>query len=72
MSGRDIARIVLAAILQFDLACGLIVQLQNIWIVVDLVGKGEVVLMALELDCESHFEGGICAADIACSTLHTA
>src|SRR5258708_38997529 len=72
MPGRDIARIVLAAILQFDLACGLTVQLLNVGIVVDQVGKGEFISMALKLDRKPHFEGGICPADIASRTAHTA
>src|SRR5258708_960005 len=72
MPGRDIARIVLAAILQFDLACGLTVQFQNVGIVVDQVGKGEFISMALKLDRKPHFEGGICPADIPSRTAHPA
>src|SRR5713226_6886478 len=70
MPGRDVARIVLVAILQFDLACGLVVKLQDVWIVVYQVSKGEFIAVALKLDRASHFDGGIGSAHVASRTLH--
>jgi hypothetical protein len=70
VSGRDISRVVLVAIAQFDLAVGLIVKLQDPRIMFRQVHERQFITMALKLDGASHFLAGVRSTHITSSTLY--
>jgi hypothetical protein len=60
------------SLLKFELAIGLIVKLQNLRIMFNQIHERQFITMALKMDAAPHFDGRICSAHIANSTLHMA